>query len=90
VTKVAALRIITQLLRTKKEISDQFSDMILAHSMTITILNNNALNSKDGIIQACCIQILGLLQKYLMMQKRDISPLKLDISKVVELFEKNV
>ncbi len=61
VTKVAVLRVITQLLRFKKDLSDQVADTIISHNPTIQYLNNSIYNSKDGIIQACSIQIYGLL-----------------------------
>lgn len=42
-------------------------------------------------MQACSIQIYGLLQKYLMSIKKDpVIVLKLDVAKMCELFEKNV
>ncbi|CDW83098.1 protein kinase domain containing protein [Stylonychia lemnae] len=91
VTKVAVLRIITQLLRLKKETSDTVADMIINHNQTMQYLNNSIFNSKDGLIQACSIQIYGLLQKFLMTIKKDpIVVLRLDHAKIVDLFEKNV
>jgi hypothetical protein len=51
VTKVAVLRIITQLLRiTKKEHSDNIADSIISHVLALQTINNAAFSSKDGII----------------------------------------
>ena len=54
-------------------------------------LNNSIFNSRDGMLQACAIQIYGLLQKYVISIKRDPIPiLRLDVAKIIDLFEKNV
>jgi hypothetical protein len=56
----------------------------------MNLLNNSAMNSKDGIVSACSLQILGLLQKHLLALKRDTSVLKMDLNKIMDLFEKHV
>ncbi len=90
-TKVAVLRVITQLMRLKKESIDSVSDYLLSHNQTMTMLQQNSINSKDGIIQACSLQIINMIQKQLLSLKRDAtSELKLDVGKIIDVFERNL
>ena len=74
----------------KKEVADQVAEMVLSQAQIMTMINNSAMNSKDGIVSACSLQIIGLLQKHLITIKREISVLKLDFNKLMDIFEKNV
>lgn len=55
VTKVAVLRIISQLLRLKKELADNVTENVIIHGQMLTTINSAAFVSKDGIIQACSL-----------------------------------
>ena len=60
----------------------------------MTMLNTSSLTSKDGIVSSCCLQVLAHLQRHLMAYKKDLQnpaqTLKLDITKLIDLFEKQV
>ncbi len=94
VTKVCILRILVQLLRMKEEVAKIVGDQIIAHNQTMTLLNNSSLTSKDGIVSSCCLQILSLLQRHLITFKKDVQNpvqnLKVDITKLIDFFEKTV
>lgn len=50
VTKIAVLRILAQMLRLKKDISDNVAEMIISHIPTMQYLNNSIFNSREGLI----------------------------------------
>lgn len=54
-TKLSSLRIIVQLLRLKKDISDSVAESIIKHSVIMNTLTNAAFNSKDGILSATAL-----------------------------------
>lgn len=77
----------------KKEVAEPVAEQIISNTQTMTLLNSNSINSKDSIVQACCLQILGLLYKHVMQQKKDANPatlLKIDVAKIIDIFERNL
>lgn len=54
------------MLRMKKEVAEPVADQMISNNQTMALINSNSLTSKDSIVQACCLQILGLLYKHLM------------------------
>ena len=91
VTRVAILRTLIQMMRLKKEFADHTADIIIANSQLMTLLNTVSTSSKDGIVQACALQVLACLQRHLLAggHRKDISVLKLDMGKIMDLFEKH-
>lgn len=59
----------------------------------MNLINSSAISSRDGIVQACSLQILSLLVRHLMTVKRTVDPiplLKIDVTKIMDLFERQI
>lgn len=58
----------------------------------MSLLNSTSLSAKDGIVQAAAIVVLTLLQKHLLSTRKtladSLAPLKLDLNKLLDLYEK--
>lgn len=77
----------------KKEVSEPIADQLISSIPTMNLINSSAISSKDGIVQACSLQILSLLVRHLMTVKRTVDPiplLKIDVTKVMDLFERQI
>jgi hypothetical protein len=77
----------------KKEVSEPIADQLITSIPTMNLINSSAISSKDGIVQACSLQILSLLVRHLMTVKRTVDPiplLKIDVTKVMDLFERQI
>lgn len=86
ITKLSCLRIILQLLRSNKELSQ-----IQAHSGTIMSLANSAINNKedDNVLKATGLFLMANMVRQFASAKRDFTSQHVDTREITELFEKS-
>ena len=99
-TKVSAMRIISQLTRIKKENLVALglthlqapSEIMIQNQNLIHSLNNTITQSRDHILKAICLLVQHQLLKMLMRSSQraaDIGVLQLDPNRIFQLFDQN-